>query len=159
LRLFAVPVAAACAVALGPTAHADDDLFTPDQPPIVVGGTVNTPATIVVDPGTPAGTPDPINPNQPIGVDPRTVPPKPRKPTINGLLQVQWYPDATPPVTKVDEKKAAPGKWVYLDNHGRFWLYDVTVTPRKLEQVGGWPQEAGPNAPPDIPTYYGPGIG
>ena len=62
---------AVAAVALSPSAYADDDLFTPTEPSIVVGGTVHPPAAIVVDPETPAAATGPINPARPIDVDPR----------------------------------------------------------------------------------------
>jgi hypothetical protein len=42
-------------VVFSPPVNADDDLFAPPLPPIVTGATVDTQATIVVDPATPTG--------------------------------------------------------------------------------------------------------
>jgi hypothetical protein len=72
----------AAAVTLSPPANADPDLFEPEPPPsIVVGGTVHpgpTGSNIVVDPQTPSGALGPIDPSQPIGLDPRVRPVSPK---------------------------------------------------------------------------------
>jgi hypothetical protein len=130
------------AVALSPSAYADDDSGSPTGPSIVVGGTVHPPGTIVVDPETPAAATGPINPAQPIVVDPRV---RVAPPTCcNAIIAhgketpfPQWPGvDAKPPVFPVQER-VEDNRAAYLDNHGRYWVLDhKTVT---LEQVGGWP--------------------
>ncbi len=154
--LFAAVVVAV--VALSPSAYADDDdLFTPTEPSIVVGGTVHPPGTIVVDPETPAVATGPIDPAQPIGVDPRVRVPLPR--CCNAIIAngketpyPQWPGvDAKPPVFPVQER-SEDNRTAYLDNHGRYWVLDYkTVT---LEQVGGWPapQTTNPSDQP-MPTH------
>jgi hypothetical protein len=141
--LFAGVVVAA--VALSPSAYADDDLFTPTEPSIVVGGTVHPPGTIVVDPETPAAATGPIDPAQPIGVDPRVrvnlASPEcclwEKKAGFANLVGVPYWPSgANPPVSTV-EVRPENGRAAFLDNHGRYWVrYDNIGT---FEQVGGWP--------------------
>ena len=133
---------AVAAVALSPSAYADDDLFTPTEPSIVVGGTVHPPGTIVVDPETPTAATGPIDPKQPIAVDPRVRVPVPR--CCNAIIENGTetpYPrwpgvDAKPPVFPVQER-VEDYRTAYLDNHGRYWVLDHKAV--TLEQVGGWP--------------------
>jgi hypothetical protein len=71
-RVFSLIAATVvAAVAFSSAAYADDDSGSPDQPSIVVGGTVHPPTVIVVDPQTPVAATGPINPAKPIAVDPR----------------------------------------------------------------------------------------
>jgi hypothetical protein len=142
--LFAAVVVAA--VALSPSAYADDDdLFSPTGPSIVVGGTVHPPAAIVVDPETPTAATGPIDPTKPIGVDPRV---RVAVPTCcsTSLVDInngkRWMiPDWPPPWVKppvfVVQKRDEDTRTAYLDNHGRYWLMDHKT--EKFEQVGGWP--------------------
>jgi hypothetical protein len=134
------------AVALSPSAYADDgDLFTPTGPSIVVGGTVHSPGTIVVDPDPkpPAAAPGPINPAQPIVVDPRVrvAPPTCCNTFVEKDGKKVLYPNwpgfkVNPPVFPSQER-IWDDRAAYLDNHGRYWVLDYKT--QKLEQVGGWP--------------------
>jgi hypothetical protein len=147
------------AVALSPAAYADDDLFTPTEPSIVVGGTVHPPGTIVVDPQTPTAATGPIDPAQPIGVDPRARV-ELASPTCCSWVNMAgfanlvgvpyWPPNAKPPVKTV-EVRPEKGRTAYLDNHGRYWvLYKDAVS---FEQVGRWPAPL-PTAPsPQMDPY------
>jgi hypothetical protein len=136
-------------VALSPSAYADDgDLFTPTGPSIVVGGTVHPPAAIVVDPLAPAvatGT-GPINPAQPIAVDPRVrVAPPVCCRRFAGVTEPDWPVDDPVPVYQV-EQRDFNNKRTYLDNHGRYWTLDLETL--AFEQVGGWPD----TKPRDLPN-------
>jgi hypothetical protein len=155
-RLFSsFVVAAATAVVLSPQAQADDDLFDPAVPPIVVGGTVDTQATVVVDPQTPASVDTP----------PVVTGTGPRKPTIDRFRQIVWFPDAKPPVVAVEERRVGDWTFVYLDNHGRYWRRTFNADENKiLEQIGGWPappppppspETPRPNLPSALPSYGG----
>ena len=140
---------AVAAVALSPSAYADDDLFTPTEPSIVVGGTVHPPGTIVVDPETPAAATGPIDPAQPIAVDPRVRVAPPAPPIcckrVDGATVLIWPGHgANPPVFQV-ENKFDGTRTTYLDNHGRYWVFNHQAL--TLEQVGGWPE---PPPPPKI---------
>ena len=138
LGLFSLFAGATAAVlVLSPPANADD---TDAPPPIVVGGTVDTQASIVVDPKTPANTTGPIDPSKSIGVDTRTQP----KPDCC----VTWYPDANPPVFAVEQRFIDWGEYAYKDNYGRYWRYNSNVNPLLFEQIGGWPQPKPPPPPP-----------
>jgi hypothetical protein len=155
------------AVALSPAAYADDDSGDPDQPSIVVGGTVHPPTVIVVDPLAPAvatGT-GPINPAKPIAVDPRVRPASPK--CCDAIIengketpQLRWPWDdvkGVPPVFPVQERPEA-NRTTYLDNHGRYWL--LYFKPRKMEQVGGWPgpQTTSPSGQPGTTNNSGSGF-
>ncbi len=146
-RVFSlIAGAVVAAVALSPSAYADDDLFTPTEPSIVVGGTVHPPGTIVVDPETPTAATGPIDPKQPIAVDPRVRPASPFCCAyINNVPIPQWHSNAVPPVLPADYRPVDDNRTAYLDNHGRYWVLNrATLT---LEQVGGWPAP-GPNQNP-----------
>jgi hypothetical protein len=137
-------------VVFSPPVNADDDLFAPPLPPIVTGATVDTQATIVVDPATApavsAPTPPPVVSSGAL-----------RKPTLwpSGQWGVQWYPDANPPVVKVEERTFGLKTVAMLDNHGRYWILDGTRTPYVLEQVGGWPGTAPTtNLPPNQSDFF-----
>jgi hypothetical protein len=150
LSLFAGCVVAA--VALSPSAYADDDLSTPTEPSIVVGGTVHPPATIVVDPETPTAATGPIDPSKPIAVDPRVRPASPLCCAyINDVPIPQWHSNAKPPVLPVDHRAVDANRTAYLDNHGRYWVLNrATLT---VEPAGGWPapQTTDPSNQPQSP--------
>jgi hypothetical protein len=147
------------AVALSPSAYADDDLFTPTEPSIVVGGTVHPPGTIVVDPETPAAAtgPGPIDASKPIEVDPRVRVAPPAPPICcgrTGGATVLIWPGrgANPPVFQV-ENRFDGNLDAYLDNHGRYWLFNHQAL--TLEQVGGWPEPPpGPKILDPLPRGY-----
>jgi hypothetical protein len=151
-------------VALSPSVYADDDLFSPTQPPIVVGGTVHPPGTIVVDPETPAAAQGPIDPNQPIEVDPRVrvnlaSPICCKREKFAGIdkpVEVAYWPSlANPPVSTV-EVRPENGRVAILDNHGRFWVRSGNRG--SFEQVGGWPAPLPTNSPPDPFSPFGDGL-
>jgi hypothetical protein len=164
LPVFSLFVGAmATVVVSSPPAHADDDLFTPSQPSIVVGGTVHPSTSIVVDPQTPAGTTaPPIDASKPIGVDPGVLPPKPQAlyccaTDATGSVTPVWLPSANPPVVQRDRRRIDDTRTAFLDNHGRYWLithldsgiagtnYQPNIEEMSggddlvLEQIGGWP--------------------
>jgi len=141
--LAAVVVAA---VALSPSAYADDDVFTPSGPSIVVGGTVHPPTAIVVDPQTPTAATGPIDVSKPIAVDPRVRPASPFCCAYIGKVPIpQWHSNSVPPVLPAENRPVDANRTAYLDNHGRYWVLNRAT--ETLEQVGGWPA-AGPNQNP-----------
>jgi hypothetical protein len=143
--LAAIVVAA---VALSPSAYADDgDLFSPTGPSIVVGGTVHPPTAIVVDPQTPSASTGPIDPAQSIGVDPRVRVPSPVCCVYRHGAWKPWWPEDGPIPVRALEQKELDGRTTYLDNIGRYWTLDVEAW--TFEQVGGWPEAPKPRALPN----------
>jgi hypothetical protein len=151
-RLFSsFVVAAATAVVLSPQAQADD-LFDPAVPPIVVGGTVDTQSTIVVDPQGAGATPGPINPRERIEVDPSVLPRAPECCRGGRRATLIWWPDASPPVVAVETRTIDDSRTAYLDNHGRFWLLANVNNNLIVERIAGWP--APPPNHPNVTALY-----
>jgi hypothetical protein len=164
-RLFSLSLLAVTGVVvLSPPANADEPFDPSPPPPIVTGGTVDTPATIVVVPQqTPAVAAGPIDPKKPIGVDPNVLPAKPTccYADANGVLIPNWLPKANPPVAEKDRRKIDSLRTIFLDNHSRYWLIKLSqpmsFTPNSFislhkgitfEQVGGWEAPSSEQAPP-----------
>jgi hypothetical protein len=154
-RVFALFAAVVVTAAtLSPSAYADDD----QGPSIVVGGTVHPPTAIVVDPETPTAATGPIDPAQPIAVDPRVRPPVPQccnygyryGPGGEREIPTAFFPSGL----SVVQQRVEENRKTYLDNYGRYWLLGFEK-PYKLEQVGGWPAPE-PTNPSDQPRQTHP---